>query len=182
MYSVVPGDEPQSDVGACPVSTAYGGPVLSVEELLSQLDAAPKWVPRNKELTHTASFNALQASELLAEGLSEGEVWRFGVLQTIDDYGSALRRGGVDLASQVFDDEPGATGSRRLDTAFVAVAEYLALRDGWSSPKWVEESQLRVDDWFPAVPPRLRALARYESPTAFAKRGIFVTHAGLTRA
>ncbi|ODA91117.1 hypothetical protein ATY41_06940 [Leifsonia xyli subsp. xyli] len=122
---------------------------------------------------HTAAMNALQAVAA-GEGLDAG--WRFGVLQTLDDYQSTLRRGGPKLAARVFDTEPAPTGSPQLDAAFAALADFLSERDGWAAPKWTLDST-RVTDpvWYPAVPSIFRAEAEVESPRAFRERGIFIT-------
>lgn len=83
---------------------------------------------------HTAADNAVTCHHLLADGEGLDGCWRFGILQTLDDYISTRRRGGPELAAQVFSDEPPRTGAPQLDAAFAALADYLAERDGWTTP------------------------------------------------
>lgn len=56
----------------------------------------------------------------MAAGNDVSDSWRFGVLQTLDDYTSTLRRGGAQLASQVFTEPPAPTGAKEIDAAFAA--------------------------------------------------------------
>ncbi|MBX3196266.1 MAG: hypothetical protein KF727_14355 [Microbacteriaceae bacterium] len=129
-----------------------------------------------------ASANAALAARLVeaGEGLDAG--WRYGVLQTVDDYLSDLRRGGIELAEKVFDAEPAPTGARELDAAFAALADYFASRDGWTVPAWALDPQRTVERWYPSVPGIFRAEADRESPPAFLERGIRITARSLLRA
>lgn len=161
----------------------YQGEVLSIEALLDAARTAPDASPsRSVGVRHTAAQNAEACLTLLAEGESLDGCWRFGVLQTLDDYSSVLRRGGPDLAARVFAVEPPRTGSPELDAAFAALGEYLAARDGWSAPAWVHDSSRGTDAWYPAVPAIFRADADRESPEPFRRRGIFITARSLARA
>ena len=108
--------------------------------------------------------------------------WRFGVLQTLDDYTSTLLRGGAALAALVFTAVPAPTGSDEVDAAFAALADHLAERDGWLVPGWALDPVRRADGWYPAVPNAWRAEAERDSPRAFAQRGIFITARSLNRA
>lgn len=160
----------------------FEGEVLSVDDLLAQSLAAPDYVPAWGPFLHTASGNAGSVTRLLSEGGSLAEGWRFGVLQTLDDYESTKRRAGIEVAAQVFSDEPAPTGYSELDAAFAALADYLAERDGWDVPQWAAAETRKTEDWFPGVPEVFREAALIESPRAFRDRGIFTTEAGLSRA
>lgn len=162
---------------------AFQGEVLGIGALLERAQAAPVYQPSAEVgLRHTAAMNAHHCAELLAGGEDLAVCWRFGILQTLDDYTSTLRRGDVMLAAQVFSEEPVRTGSEQIDAAFAALADYLAERDGWETPAWVHDPVRRTRDWYPAVPEIFRSEADTESPRAFAERGIFITERSLDRA
>ena len=108
--------------------------------------------------------------------------WRFGVLQTLDDYTSTLRRGGVKLAAGVFTDEPPRTGAAQLDAAFAALADYLSARDAWAAPEWTFDPSRETETWYPAVPEVMRGEADADSPHQFRRRGILITSRSLERA
>lgn len=161
----------------------FQGEVLSVAALLDAARATPEAAPSvGVGVRHTAAQNAAACRTLLTSGESLDECWRFGVLQTLDDYTSALRRGGSGLAARVFTDEPAGTGAVEMDAAFAALAEYLAERDGWQAPGWALDSSRRTTGWYPAVPAIFRADADNESPEAFRRRGILITSRSLARA
>lgn len=162
---------------------AFQGEVLSVSALLDAARTAPEPTPnRNIEVRHTAAMNASACRTLIQDGESLDACWRFGILQTLDDYTSTLRRGGPDLAAGVFADEPPRTGAVQVDAAFAALADYLAERDGWSPPAWTRDSSRRTSVWYPAVPAIFRSDADRESPEAFRRRGILITSRSLARA
>lgn len=160
----------------------FQGNVLSIGALLERAQAAPSAPIADVGVRHTAASNAHAIADLLASGESLDGCWRFGILQTLDDYDSTLRRGGAPLAAQVFSDEPGRTGATQIDAAFAALADYLAARDGWHAPAWVNDSTRRTRSWYPAVPRVLRGEADRESPDAFRRRGILITGRSLDRA
>jgi hypothetical protein len=54
-----------------------------------------------------------------------GQVWRFALVQLLDDYDSVVRHGGPDAAAGMWRDAPPSTGDIRVDAAFAAMAEYL---------------------------------------------------------
>jgi hypothetical protein len=156
---------------------------MSVAELIRHALAAPPYEPpADVGVLHTAAGNAAGCAIMLAAGDTPETCWRFGILQTLDHYMSTFRRGGPALASGVFADEPEPTGSVELDAAFAALAEYLADRDGWTAPAWVSDPGRRAEDWYPDVPPSLRAEAERDSPPAFKTRGILITGLSLSRA
>lgn len=159
----------------------FRGEVLPVGALIDVAGSGADTVTTSDVgIRHTAAQNAAACRPLLADGPDTG--WRFGVLQTLDDYSSTLRRGGVGLAAEVFADEPPATGSAGVDAALAALAEYLAHRDGWRPPAWALDPSRRVDVWYPAVPTIFRPDANRESPEPFRRRGILITARSLERA
>lgn len=161
----------------------FRGEVLSVKELQERALAEPdQALGAGAGVLHSAAGNAAYCSRLLAAGDSLDACWRFGVLQTLDDYNSTLHRGGTGLAAQVFTDPPDPTGSVEVDAAFAALAEHLAERDGWDVPAWVQDSWRVAAGWLPSVPSIFHADALRESPRAFRERGIFITARSLDRA
>ena len=161
----------------------FQGQVRSVTALLDAARTAPEHTPsRQFGVLHTAADNASTCRRLLADGEGLDGCWRFGILQTLDDYTSTLRRGGPELAAQVFTEEPPLTGAAQLDAAFAALADYLARRDGWMAPVWALDPVRSTEAWYPAVPAILRGEADVESPEAFRSRGILITSRSLDRA
>jgi len=161
----------------------FQGEVLSIGALLERAQTVPTVVPGvGVGVRHTAADNAARCAALLAAGDTAETGWRFGILQTLDDYTSTLRRGGASLASEVFAAEPAPTGSRQLDAAFAALADHLAERDNWQAPAWALNPTRRTAGWFPAVPAIFRTEAQQDSPRAFRQRGIFITGRSLDRA
>lgn len=160
----------------------FQGDVLTVAALLDAAKTAPASVSGlGVGIRHTAASNARDCARLLADGDSVDACWRFGILQTLDDYMSTLRRGGPDLAAGVFADEPPHTGAVQIDAAFAALADYLAERDGWEPPVWAQDEARRTAAWYPLVPEMFRTDAEQESPDAFRERGIFITLRSLAR-
>ena len=161
----------------------FQGEVLSVAALLDAARAAPETVPNPSiGLRHTAATNAAACRTLIGDGESLDVCWRFGILQTLDDYTSTRRRGGPALAAGVFADEPGGTGSAEVDAAFAALADYLADRDGWQASAWAFDPSRSTSAWYPAVPAIFHADADRESPEAFRRRGILITSRSLASA
>ena len=96
----------------------FQGDVRSVGELLAASFAAHAPSPNTRiGVRHTAADSALTCRALLTDGQNLDDCWRFGVLQTLDHYTSAMRRGGAELASDVFAEEPPRTGAPQLDAA-----------------------------------------------------------------
>jgi hypothetical protein len=166
----------------------FKGTVMSIDDLLeSALHAeAPVWTGiagEEPEIRHDAAMNAAYAATLLDHGDAFKYVWQFGILQTIDDYQSARRRGGVDLAATVFAAEPDRTGSAELDAAFAALADFLASRDGWTPPAWAADPTRSVKgEWYGALPPSMHDEARHDAVEQFRRRGVMVTEHSLSRA
>ncbi|QZQ53734.1 hypothetical protein KZI27_00390 (plasmid) [Curtobacterium sp. TC1] len=162
---------------------AFQGEVLSVSELMRRSDAQSHVVPTDAGVRHTAAANAARITDLLRAGEPAAAAWRFGILQTLDDYRSTLRRGGATAAAGVFADEPALTGSQELDAAFAALADHLAATDGWTPPEWAAQPARSLPGaWFATTPDLFRDEAVSDSPPAFRKRGIFITRYALSRA
>lgn len=164
----------------------FKGKVLPVGELLerAQTSPEPNWRALSgvAVLRHTARSNARECARMLAFGDTLAACWRFGILQSLDDYTSAVRRGSLDLGAEVFADEPERTGSQEIDAAFAALADHLAESDGWEAPAWSKDSSRVTSAWYPSVPAIFRDEAEQESPKAFRERGIFITKRSLARA
>jgi hypothetical protein len=130
-----------------------------------------------------AAGAALLADDLLADGETLQSVWRYAIIQLLDDYSHDLVRAGVSVASQRFNREPPATRSAEVDAALAALAEYLARRDHWSVPSWARKPGRYSAKWWFVTPLRgMHPTALQESPPSFRTRGIFITASALSRA
>ncbi len=140
-------------------------------------------MPRNRFAAfRTVDDAAGVAAALLAEGRPLTQVWRFAVLQLLDDYSSVLRHEGIAAAAQMWADAPAGVGDLRVDAAFAAMAEHLARRDGWAVPRWARDPEREAMPWwfvteFKGLHPR----ALVESPSSFRRRGVFITGDALER-
>lgn len=163
---------------------AFKGEVLSIGALLDQSRREAGEVAGRgpASVRHSAAGNARRAWQLLAAGERLDEGWRFGILQSLDDYTSTVRRGGPELGAAVFAEEPARTGSAELDAAFAALADHLAERDGWPVPAWALDPSRTVASWYAGVPSIFHDEADRESPRAFRQRGILITSRSLDRA
>ncbi len=122
------------------------------------------------------------AAAILAARQPLTKVWRFAVAQLLDDYESMLRHEGATAAERMWHDAPASTSDVRVDAAFVALAEYLARRDGWTVPAWVRESEDEAVPWWFVTELRgLHPRALVESPSSFRRRGVFITRGALER-
>lgn len=164
----------------------FQGVELSVSELLAQSNdpGEPDWssLYGNVGLRNDAADAAAHCAQLLVAGESLNACWRFGILQAVDYYESSLRRGGVDLGSQVFDRPPPRTRSREIDAAFAALAEHLAARDGWTVPAWATDPDRVTPRWYAAQSAAFHDEANRESPPAFRSRGVYISANALNRA
>jgi hypothetical protein len=125
---------------------------------------------------------ALLADELLLEGETLQSVWRYVIVQLLDDYSHELARAGASVASQRFDREPPPTRSAEVDAALAALAEYLARRDNWPLPSWARKPGRYAAKWWFVTPLRgMHPTALQESPPSFRTRGIFITADALSR-
>jgi hypothetical protein len=145
--------------------------------------------PRARQEAMAATFigldavgAALLAYELLAEDEALQSVWRYAIVQLLDDYSHDLARAGASVASQRFSREPPKTRSAEVDAALAALAEYLARRDDWSVPTWARKPGRYSARWWFVTPLRgMHATALQESPPSFRTRGVFITAGALSR-
>jgi hypothetical protein len=122
------------------------------------------------------------ADDLLAEGESLQAVWRYVIVQLLDDYSRDLARTGASVASRRFDREPPTTRSAEVDAALAALAEYLSRRDAWPLPSWARKPGRYSPKWWFVTPLRgMHPTALQESPASFRTRGIFITAGALSR-
>lgn len=126
---------------------------------------------------------AVAVRSLLSGGSPTSEdLWRFGVLQLVDDYESVRAHDGVDAAARLMAEAPGPTGHSGLDAAFAGLACWLADRDGWSAPEWaLAEGRAARPWWFVSSSAYGRAWAMVQSPAQFRIRGVFITDTALQR-
>ena len=168
---------------------AFKGTVLPVGELIEQAKhaPAPDWtaIATDRVVRRRAAEAAHYCAQLLAMGAPLSQAWRFGILQTLDDYTATCRKGGTALGRQVFDPEPARTGSQGLDAAFAALAVWLGDRDGWVPPVWALDPLRRTPaPWYPAETrhPGLVAKAELEVSREFRERNVIVAAHDLDRA
>jgi len=125
---------------------------------------------------------ALLADDLLRNGEALQSVWRYVIVQLLDDYDHDLARAGAVVASWRFSDEPRATRSTEVDAALAALAEYLSRRDSWPLPAWARKPGRYSSKWWFVTPLRgMHPTALQESPTSFRTRGVFITAGALSR-
>src|SRR6185437_12297224 len=143
----------------------------------------PETEAGGSELTGlNAADAAVLADGLLAQGETLQSVWRYAIIQLLDDYSHDLGRAGASVASQRFGSEPPPTRSPEVDAALAALAEYLARRDGWALPTWARKPGRYSAKWWFVSPLRgMHPTALQESPPSFRTRGIFITAGALSR-
>ena len=128
--------------------------------------------------------NVAGAARAIVDSGSGGSeaLWRFGVLQLLDEYDSVMRHQGVAVAARMFAEEPALTGHSGLDAAYAAMACWLAHRDGWQAPSWARHGgRVARPWWFVSDSAYGRAWALVQSPGEFRIRGVFITDTALTR-
>ncbi|RZS44199.1 hypothetical protein EV193_10174 [Herbihabitans rhizosphaerae] len=134
-----------------------------------------------------SSFRAVSdagnvAAQLIAGNERLRDVWRFAVVQMLDDYRSVLRHKGIDAASAMWRDAPEPVGDLRADAAFAALAEHLARHDGWPVPRWASDPAREALPWWFVTELRgMHPRALVESPASFRKRGVCITSDALER-
>lgn len=130
----------------------------------------------------SADDAAAVAVDMLAAGEPLGLVWRFALVQLLDDYTSVLRHDGVVAAAGMWRDAPRPTGDVRVDAGLAAMAEHLARRDGWTVPGWADDPLREATPWWFVTSLRgLHPRALVESPLSFRRRGVFITRGALER-
>jgi hypothetical protein len=119
-----------------------------------------------------AVATAALADELLVQGETLHAVWRYAIVQLLDDYSHELARDGAAAASRRFDREPAATRSPEVDAALAALTEYLARRDGLAGAPWARKPGRYSSTWWFVTPLRgMHPTALQESPASFRTRG-----------
>jgi hypothetical protein len=121
------------------------------------------------------------ASSMLNAGEPLPRVWRFCLVQMLDDYTSVVCHDGVAVAAAMWRDVPPPTGDARVDAGFAAMAEYLARRDGWTVPAWACDTRREAIPWFVTDLTGLHPRPLVESPLPFRRRGVFITRGALER-
>jgi ribosome-binding protein aMBF1 (putative translation factor) len=130
----------------------------------------------------TVGAAAEAAARMVTAGEPLGRVWRFVVVQMLDDYRSVRHHRGLAAAARMWQAEPGSTGDVRVDAALAALAEHLARRDGWPAPPWTRQpGREAVPWWFVTELRGFQPRALVESPSSFRRRGVFITRAALER-
>jgi hypothetical protein len=125
---------------------------------------------------------ALLADDLLLEGETLQSVWRYVIVQLLDDYSHDLARSGASAAPQRFSREPPPTQSEEADAALAALPEHLSRRDHWQLPPWARKPGRYSTQWWFVTPLRgMHPTAIRESPPSFRTRGIFITAGALSR-
>lgn len=123
-----------------------------------------------------------EAQRLIAAGEPLKDVWRYAIVQLLDDHTTVLRHRGAAAAAAMWDEEPARTGDVRVDAALAALAEHLARRGGWQPPPWTAgPSREALEWWFVTDLVGLHPTALVESPLSFRKRGVFITRDALVR-
>jgi hypothetical protein len=141
-------------------------------------------------MTHTiapAFRSVTDAAEVAAGMIAAGDrlsdIWRFAVIQMLDDYRSVLRHNGTAAGARMWQPSPAPTGDVRVDAAFSALAEHLARGDGWPAPRWTREPHREAWPWWFVSELRgMHPRALVESPASFRRRGVFITVGALERA
>ncbi len=122
------------------------------------------------------------ATRMLRAGDPLGDIWRYAVIQLLDDYDSIRRHEGLVAAADLFSAAPESTSDARVDAAFAALAEHLARRDGWPVPPWsLDPERTTRRWWFVTEWTGIHPRALVESPLSFRKRGVFITDDALER-
>jgi hypothetical protein len=152
--------------------------------LVAALDEPePDWAELyGTELEFDAADAVAGAAMAAQEDGEPFDWWRFAVLQSLDYYDSAVKRGGIALGAKVFEREPALVRSPGANAAIAALAEHLSARDGWETPRWAFGHVRTVNPpWF-VVPEPFRQMAQDESPVAFRGHGVLITGRDLNRA
>ncbi|MFP7696953.1 hypothetical protein [Trueperella sp. LYQ143] len=129
---------------------------------------------------------AIDVETIATEGGCLNDLWRFGILQTIDLYQTAINDDGIEGGIKVFAREP-ITSVSEINCGYAALANYFANRDGWNAPEWANRPCRCTAPWFPAqrpeypLPQRVIKLSIEETPDEFRQRNIFITLDDLIR-
>jgi hypothetical protein len=114
---------------------------------------------------------------------SDEDLWRFGILQLLDDYESVRASDGLERAAALLTAEPPMTGHSGFDAAVAALVCWLADRDRWTAPPWSYSNSRVAKPWWFVTPSAYgRTWAMVQSPAQFRIRGVFITNTALLRA
>lgn len=135
-----------------------------------------------------AITTAADAAQVVQQMQSKGvvgseELWRFGILQLLDDYESVRVHKSKEEAIALLAQEPPRTGHSGFDAAVAALVCWLADRDDWKAPPWALVKDRVARPWWFVTPSAYgRAWAMVQSPGHFRIRGVFITDTALQRA
>jgi len=136
-------------------------------------------------MTISTAVDAAEAVRHLQDNgdASDEDLWRFGILQLLDDYESMRASQGQDSAVALLTVEPPMTGHSGFDAALAALVCWLADRDTWVAPAWAYSNTRVARPWWFVTPSAYgRAWALVQSPAQFRIRGVFITNTALLRA
>lgn len=130
-------------------------------------------------------FSAARVAEKMREWIDAGELdpaalFRFGVLQLLDDYTATYWQQGPADAAALFDEAPALTGDAGIDAALAGLADWLAGRDGFTAPAWVRDRRA-PEPWFMLPDQAYREHARHSAPIAFRRHNVFIDERSLQR-
>ena len=81
----------------------------------------------------------------------------------------------AEIKCGLLNEQPSSTNDIRYDAFLAALAEHLAYHDGLAVPRWTQEGNRFLEQWwFPVTLPSVRTDALVHSPAAFRRRGIFI--------
>jgi len=74
------------------------------------------------------------------------------------------------------------TESSNYDALIAGLVEHVCQQKGVQPPDWVDETWRSTEEWYVSGIPELREFEREESPSPFAKRGVYLLEQSLSRA
>lgn len=96
-----------------------------------------------------------------------------------DDFRGSPRPGKISLISQ----EPALTGDARFDAALAGLAEFFAAEAQIPVPEWVDgDGRFAEPWWFVTSRPAFHAYVLAQTPSSFARHGVFVAREAFDRA
>ncbi len=118
----------------------------------------------------------------LARLAAQGVSFDFCLAEFLDEFQSAPNSAALVTAPQLLAPAIGETGKVR-DAYLAAVAEQLAIGNGYPAPEWAYADSRKLHyPWFASGMPSLRTVLLLESPVAFRSRNLFVSENALARA
>lgn len=148
--------------------------LLRKERALGRMTTFRDWLGRNPP--PASAFTQTLAD--VARRVGDGAPFLHAVREFLDEFG--LRP--EELRLQAIVERPTPTGDRRYDAYLGALAEHLALGNRFERSSWASEPTRFLEQfWFVSEVKGFRAIAIAQSPAAFRRRGIFITHGSLVR-